>query len=126
MYYVYDEESHTNTMLVTQASSALQAGPSHAMNWYYPDGNTTVPAGPRGTNPNSMCGNAAMYDAVNGKILTLGGAPNYGVRMARVSFGLYERSGANTWDPRDRDHPDTPPQHGKPDWTFWSISPQSP
>ena len=50
------------------------------MNWYYPDGNTTVPAGPRGSSPNAMNGNAVMYDAVAGKILTLGGAPNYGVR----------------------------------------------
>ena len=49
------------------------------MNWYYPDGNTTVPAGARGTDPNAMCGNAVMYDAVNGKILTLGGSPIYTV-----------------------------------------------
>ncbi len=61
----------------------LQAGPSHAMNWYNPGGNTTVPAGPRGASPNAMCGNAVMYDAVNGKILTLGGAPDYGVRAVR-------------------------------------------
>jgi len=57
-----------------------QAGPSHNMNWYYPGGNATRHAGPRGTDPNAMNGNAVMYDAVNGKVLTLGGAPNYGVR----------------------------------------------
>ena len=54
------------------------------MNWYNPAGNTTVPAGPRGADPDAMCGNAVMYDAVNGKILTLGGAPDYGV--CAVSF----------------------------------------
>ena len=50
------------------------------MNWYWPDGNTTVPAGQRGTDANAMNGNAVMFDAAAGKILTLGGAPNYGVR----------------------------------------------
>ena len=61
-----------------------QAGPSHNMNWYYPDGNTTVPAGPRGTDPDAMNGNAVMYDAVNGKILTVAGAPIYTVRARPV------------------------------------------
>ena len=34
-------------------------------------------AGLRASDGDSMCGNAVMYDAVNGKILTLGGSPNY-------------------------------------------------
>lgn len=56
----------------------FQAGPSSAMNWYCTaGGGSHVGAGKRGTDPNSMCGNAVMYDAVNGKILTLGGSPNY-------------------------------------------------
>jgi galactose oxidase len=56
----------------------FQAGPSSAMNWYCTAGSgSQVGAGKRGTDPDSMCGNAVMYDAVNGKILTLGGSPNY-------------------------------------------------
>ncbi|KAM0551756.1 hypothetical protein ACHAPJ_008324 [Fusarium lateritium] len=63
--------------------TVLQAGPSTAMNWYYTDqkdGNVK-PAGQRGSDrgvaPDAMCGNAIMFDAVNGKILTHGGTPNY-------------------------------------------------
>lgn len=62
--------------------SVFQAGPSTAMNWYYTDGNGSVkPAGQRkssrGTDPDAMCGNAVMFDAVKGKVLTFGGAPSY-------------------------------------------------
>ena len=66
--------------LTLTLSLVRQAGPSSKMNWYNPGGNATKPAGSRGTDANAMNGNAVMYDAVNGKILTLGGAPNYGVR----------------------------------------------
>lgn len=56
----------------------FQAGPSKAMNWYGTTGTgTQTAAGLRGTDPDSMDGNAVMYDAVNGKILTLGGSPSY-------------------------------------------------
>ena len=48
------------------------------MNWYGTTGTgSTTPAGTRAADPDSMCGNAVMYDAVAGKILTLGGSPNY-------------------------------------------------
>lgn len=62
--------------------SIFQAGPSVAMNWYYSAGKgSTKPAGKRLVNKNldkdAMCGNAVMYDAVAGKILTFGGSPNY-------------------------------------------------
>jgi len=54
----------------------LQAGPSRAMNWYTADGSGSVaPAGPRGNSRDAMNGSAVMYDT--GKILTLGGAPDY-------------------------------------------------
>ena len=44
------------------------------MNWYTTTGSgTTKPAGQRGTDADAMCGNAVMYDAANGKILTAGG-----------------------------------------------------
>ena len=60
----------------------FQAGPSTAMNWYYTSGNGDVKsAGKRQSNrgvaTDAMCGNAVMYDAVQGKILTFGGAKDY-------------------------------------------------
>ena len=56
----------------------FQAGPSKAMNWYSTSGEGgRASAGTRATDGDAMCGNAVMYDAVNGKILTLGGAPDY-------------------------------------------------
>ncbi|KAL9003822.1 MAG: hypothetical protein Q9188_003323 [Gyalolechia gomerana] len=61
-----------------KSGSVFQAGPSKAMNWYTATGTgAQKPAGMRGTDPDAMNGNAIMYDAVNGKILTVGGAPNY-------------------------------------------------
>ncbi|KAL8734026.1 MAG: hypothetical protein Q9166_001787 [cf. Caloplaca sp. 2 TL-2023] len=74
---VYRADNH-GWLFGWKSGSVFQAGPSKAMNWY-----TTVgtggqkPAGLRGTDPDAMNGNAIMYDAVNGKILTVGGAPNY-------------------------------------------------
>ena len=56
----------------------FQAGPSKQMNWYNPNGGGAYQAaGNRGNDPDAMCGLATMYDAVAGKILTVGGAPNY-------------------------------------------------
>ncbi|KAL8939590.1 MAG: hypothetical protein Q9216_003270 [Gyalolechia sp. 2 TL-2023] len=61
-----------------KTGSVFQAGPSKAMNWYTATGTgAQKSAGLRGTDPDAMNGNAIMYDAVNGKILTVGGAPNY-------------------------------------------------
>ena len=63
----------------------VQAGPSAHMNWYSANGNGgTVPAGSRGSDADAMNGNAVMYDAVAGKILTVGGAPSYQVSLERV------------------------------------------
>lgn len=56
----------------------FQAGPSKNMNWYNPAGTgSTTKAGARGNDGDAMCGNAVMYDAVAGKILTVGGATSY-------------------------------------------------
>jgi galactose oxidase len=56
----------------------FQAGPSKAMNWYDTAGaGALTGAGNRAADGDSMCGNAVMYDAVAGKILTLGGARDY-------------------------------------------------
>ncbi|KAG8674283.1 hypothetical protein FPOAC2_00293 [Fusarium poae] len=63
--------------------TVFQAGPSRAMNWYYTDekdGNVKTAGqrkSDRGVAPDAMCGNAIMFDAVKGKILTNGGTPNY-------------------------------------------------
>lgn len=56
----------------------FQGGPSVAMNWYGTTGaGSQTAAGTRTGDTDSMCGNAAMYDAVNGKILTVGGSTSY-------------------------------------------------
>ncbi|KAE8357035.1 hypothetical protein BDV28DRAFT_126109 [Aspergillus coremiiformis] len=58
--------------------SIFQAGPSRNMNWYFvEDEGSYIKAGRRGNDDDSMSGNAVMFDAVNGKILTLGGSLDY-------------------------------------------------
>lgn len=48
------------------------------MNWYGTSGTgSQTSAGLRASDPDSMDGNAVMYDAVAGKIVTFGGSPNY-------------------------------------------------
>ncbi|KAL9126834.1 MAG: hypothetical protein Q9217_004185 [Psora testacea] len=74
---VYRADNH-GWLFGWRGGSVFQAGPSRAMNWYGTTGDgSQTPAGDRAGDPDSMCGNAAMYDAVNGKILTAGGSPNY-------------------------------------------------
>lgn len=70
---------HNNTI--------FQAGPSKEMHWINPTGTGTVQnagiGGVAKVNPvkhDRMCGVAAMYDAVEGKILAAGGAPSYNYR----------------------------------------------
>lgn len=56
----------------------FQGGPSTAMNWYLTTGTGgQTGAGTRNGDQDSMCGNAVMYDAVAGKILTVGGSKDY-------------------------------------------------
>ncbi|APA15467.1 hypothetical protein sscle_15g102370 [Sclerotinia sclerotiorum 1980 UF-70] len=63
--------------------SVFQAGPSRAMNWYFTDENGSVQgAGPRLNDADSMSGNAVMFDATEGKILTIGGSPDYDASFA--------------------------------------------
>ncbi|KAL9598135.1 MAG: hypothetical protein Q9219_004691 [cf. Caloplaca sp. 3 TL-2023] len=74
---VYRADNH-GWLFGWKSGSVFQAGPSKAMNWYTATGTgAQKAAGLRGTDPDAMNGNAIMYDAVNGKILTVGGAPNY-------------------------------------------------
>lgn len=48
------------------------------MNWYLSTGTgNQTGAGNRAADTDSMCGDAVMYDAVAGKILTVGGSPDY-------------------------------------------------
>ncbi|KAK9242221.1 hypothetical protein V1506DRAFT_509650 [Lipomyces tetrasporus] len=71
------------------AGSVFQAGPSMAMNWYGTSGSGSQQgAGTRGADADSMCGTAIMYDAVAGKILTLGGSPNYQNSQASTAAHL--------------------------------------
>ncbi|KAF5002023.1 hypothetical protein FGRMN_634 [Fusarium graminum] len=80
---VYKADNH-GWLFGWKKGSVFQAGPSTAMNWYYTDRGTqgnTKAAGTRRINgkidPDSMNGNAVMFDAVKGKILTFGGATSY-------------------------------------------------
>jgi galactose oxidase len=75
-------------------NSVFQAGPSVNMNWYSVAGKGNVkPAGKRGVkvggkredDEDSMSGNAVMFDAVAGKILTFGGSPDYDKSWAHAN-----------------------------------------
>ena len=71
----YRQDNHGWIFAWTNGS-VFQAGPSKAMNWYgtYDTGSVS-PAGERTGDDDAMCGNAVMFD--NGKILAMGGAPDY-------------------------------------------------
>lgn len=61
-----------------KANSVFQAGPSRHMNWYtFGNTGSVKSAGNRANDQDSILGNAVMYDAAAGNILTLGGARNY-------------------------------------------------
>jgi galactose oxidase len=72
---VFRQDNHA-WLFAWSGGRVLQAGPSRAMNWFDTTGSGgTTPAGVRGKDGDAMNGDAVMYDA--GKILTVGGAPNY-------------------------------------------------
>jgi galactose oxidase len=74
---VYRADNH-GWLFAWKGGSVFHAGPSRAMNWYGTTGSgSRTTAGLRANDVDSMNGDAVMYDAVNGKILTLGGAPSY-------------------------------------------------
>ena len=73
----YRSDNH-GWLFAWKGGSVFQAGPSRAMNWYGTTGSgSRNTAGLRANDNDAMNGNAVMYDAVNGKILALGGAPDY-------------------------------------------------
>lgn len=78
---VYKADNHA-WLFGWRSGSVFQAGPSTAMNWYDTAGSGgQKAAGTRRKNgkidPDSMNGNAVMFDAAKGKILTCGGAVDY-------------------------------------------------
>ncbi|GIM89382.1 hypothetical protein Ato02nite_011750 [Paractinoplanes toevensis] len=88
----YRKDNHA-WLFAWSGNKVLQAGPSKAMNWYTADGNGTVAAaGTRGDDTDAMNGNAVMYDT--GKILTLGGAPNYDDSAATANAYVLTISGS--------------------------------
>ncbi len=75
-------------------NKVFQAGPSKAMNWYDVTGDgATTPAGLRGDDNHAMNGSAVMYDA--GKILTIGGAPDYTDSVATANANLIDITGGS-------------------------------
>ena len=75
--YIYRGDNH-GWLFGWKNGYVFQAGPANAMNWYgTSDDGSQSGAGTRADDPDSMCGNAVLYDAVAGKILTVGGAPAY-------------------------------------------------
>ena len=74
---VYRADNH-GWLFGREDGTVFQAGPSKNMNWYTTAKSGSVrSAGTRGDDQDSMNGNAAMYDAPAGKILTIGGSANY-------------------------------------------------
>jgi galactose oxidase len=82
---VYRADNHA-WLFGWKNASVFQAGPSKAMNWYNTVGaGSTTGAGNRANDGDSMNGNAIMYDAGAGKILTAGGATHYQTDQARAN-----------------------------------------
>ena len=85
---IYRADNH-GWLFGWQNGSVFQAGPSKAMNWYYPTGSGSyASAGNRGDDGDAMCGPAAMYDAVAGEILAVGGSPAYQDDLATTNAHL--------------------------------------
>jgi galactose oxidase len=106
---IYHSDNHPWLFTVGQ-NQVFHAGPSKQMNWFNTNGDGSILfAGFRGNDGDSMNGNAVLYDI--GKILKVGGAPNYnrssattrayvidlsnGVTTSQVTSMAYARSYAN-------------------------------
>ncbi|OQD84100.1 hypothetical protein PENANT_c014G04168 [Penicillium antarcticum] len=86
----YRRDSH-GWLFGWKNGTVFQAGPSKAMNWYYTSGQgDQKPAGNRGDADDAMSGNAVMFDAVNGKIISFGGSPSYENTYATKDAHLIE------------------------------------
>ncbi|KAI1125933.1 hypothetical protein F5Y10DRAFT_245937 [Nemania abortiva] len=74
---VYRADNHA-WLFAYKGNSVFQAGPSKKMNWYNVSGSGSyTSAGTRAADGDAMCGNAVMFDAVSGSILSAGGSPSY-------------------------------------------------
>jgi len=80
---------------VLSGGRLLHAGPSATMHWIDVDGDgglgTITSAGPRGTDGDSMNGNASAFDV--DKLLKVGGAPNYDESPSTPNAVLIDGSG---------------------------------
>ncbi|PVH94468.1 galactose oxidase [Periconia macrospinosa] len=73
---IWREDNHA-WLFGWKDGSVFQAGPGVDQHWFGTEGEgSIVKAGTRDTD-DAMCGIFVMYDAVNGKILSAGGSPDY-------------------------------------------------
>ncbi|KAL8912610.1 MAG: hypothetical protein Q9171_002412 [Xanthocarpia ochracea] len=92
---IYRQDNYA-WLFARQNRSVFHAGPSKDMNWFTTDGQgSTTPAGPCG-NVDAMNGNAVMYDAVAGKILTVGGGANYDSSSITANANIITLGSPNT------------------------------
>jgi galactose oxidase len=90
---IFRQDNHA-WLFAWSGGQVLQAGPSRAMNWFDTTGSgATTPAGLRGQDGDAMNGDAVMYDA--GKILTIGGAPNYQDNEATTNANVITITGTS-------------------------------
>jgi galactose oxidase len=74
---IWREDNHA-WLFGWRDGSVFQAGPSKDQHWYgTKNGGSIVKSGTRDAAAAAMCGIFVMYDAVAGKILSAGGAPDY-------------------------------------------------
>ncbi|KAI4086317.1 MAG: hypothetical protein LQ344_007640 [Seirophora lacunosa] len=93
---IYRQDNHA-WLFARQNGSVFHAGPSKNMNWFSTDGpGTTTPAGTRANDVDSMNGVAVMYDAVAGKILTVGGALHYDRSFTTANAHIITLGAPNT------------------------------
>jgi galactose oxidase len=73
----YRSDNHV-WLLGWKNNTIFHAGPAKDMHWITTTNSGAIkPASRRSNDRDAMCGSAVMYNATEGKILTMGGAPNY-------------------------------------------------
>ncbi len=86
----YRADNH-GWFIATSGGKVFQAGPSAQMHWITTTGAGNITsAGVRGAAGDQMNGNAVLYDV--GKILTVGGAPNYQASNATAAANVVDIS----------------------------------
>ncbi|KAL4728723.1 hypothetical protein ACLX1H_003122 [Fusarium chlamydosporum] len=73
---IWREDNHA-WLFGWKKGSVFQAGPSTTQHWYSTKQKGSVRLSGTRDDQNAMCGIFVMYDALNGKILSAGGAPDY-------------------------------------------------